>query len=51
MTTDRDLEAMITIKMAPQTEKTISARAGQIVETTYFTQKLFLLTEQNSKMD
>ena len=35
-------EAMITTKIDPQTEKTISARAGQIVETTHFTQKPML---------
>ena len=36
------LETMITTKIDPQTEKTISTRAGQIVETTHFTQKLML---------
>ena len=48
-TIDRDLEAthlletMITPEIDPQTEETISTKAGQIVETTHFTQRLMLL--------
>ena len=48
-TIDRDLEAtqlletMIRPEEDPQTEETISPKAGHIVETTHFTQRLMLL--------